>query len=296
MKIKELRKDHPRIYELAMLRQKEAGNGADDNIFLHTNKPNGGFEWESTVEGYDLWNSIDGYNFQTFYDKYPQITEIKKGDRFRCIEDFVMDSGETDFHKDLCYISPKDNHLINDHKENHRIVEESDLKHFIKLADATPIPIKPTAQKNWNPALFKPMTEEEIEGLKANYREFNEQPIPNIMKETVEQRTFISGSKRDNDDNKPLVNHLDPYLRLRFGYLLRAGARRYGKGNWKLGQDTDAALESLHRHLAKFELNLNNEVEQDEDHLMAILFNLQLIIKNEEKAGITVDQYYGTTK
>lgn len=109
-------------------------------------------------------------------------------------------------------------------------------------------------------------------------------------------RTFESGSVRDNDSDKPLVNHLDPYLRLRFGYLLRAGERKYGKGNWKLGQDNETALESLHRHLAKFELNLNDGVEQDEDHLSAVVFNIMLIMKNEEKAGIPVDHYYGTTK
>lgn len=109
-------------------------------------------------------------------------------------------------------------------------------------------------------------------------------------------RTFESGSVRDNDDDKPLVNHLDPYLRLRFGYLLRAGANKYSKGNWKLGQDTETALESLHRHLAKYELNLNSGIAQDEDHLSAVVFNVMLIMKNEEKAGIPVDHYYGTTK
>jgi hypothetical protein len=112
----------------------------------------------------------------------------------------------------------------------------------------------------------------------------------------LEHRTFESGSVRDNDDDKPLVNHLDPYLRLRFGYLLRAGARKYNKGNWKLGQDTETALESLHRHLAKYELNLNAGIEQDEDHLSSVVFNIMLIMKNEEKSGIPVDHYYGTTK
>ena len=221
MKIKDLHKDHPRIYELAMLRQKEAGNVEDDEMDLI--EADSAFMWYDTIEGDEFWAQTNRGNFQPFYDKYPHTNDLP---------------------------------LV-------------------------------------NPALFKPMTETEIEQLKDNYREFNEQPIPRIG---TEHRTFTTGSIRDNDDDKPLVNHLDPYLRLRFGYLLRAGANKYSKGNWKLGQDTETALESLHRHLAKFELNLNNEVEQDEDHLMAILFNLQLIIKNEEKAGIAVDQYYGTTK
>ena len=101
------------------------------------------------------------------------------------------------------------------------------------------------------------------------------------------QRTFESGSKRDDDTNKPLVNHLTAYVRLRFGYLLRIGANKYGKNNWQKGQPTEAALESLHRHLAKYELG-----DRSEDHLSAIIFNVQLIMKNEEEAGIKIDEYY----
>ena len=101
------------------------------------------------------------------------------------------------------------------------------------------------------------------------------------------KRIFESGSQRDDDTNKPLVNHLSAYVRLRFGYLLRMGANKYGKNNWQKGQPTEAALESLHRHLAKYELG-----DRSEDHLSAIIFNVQLIMKNEEEAGIKIDEYY----
>lgn len=120
--------------------------------------------------------------------------------------------------------------------------------------------------------------------------------MDNLSKPKGNTRVFETGSRRDDDSNKPLVNHLDAYVRLRFGYLLRQGAHKYDKGNWKKGQPTETALECLHRHLAKFELNLQNGIEQDEDHLAAIIFNVMLIMKNEEKEGITVDHYYGTLK
>jgi hypothetical protein len=106
------------------------------------------------------------------------------------------------------------------------------------------------------------------------------------------KRQFDTGSQRDDDTNKPLPSHLDAYVRLRFGYLLRQGANHYEKGNWRKGQPTETALESLHRHLAKFEINLYNGVDQDEDHLSAIIFNVMLIMKNEEREGILVDKYY----
>lgn len=115
----------------------------------------------------------------------------------------------------------------------------------------------------------------------------DEYPEPNESLKAGAKRVFESGSQRDDDSDKPLPNHLDPYLRLRFGYLLRMGGNRYGKGNWRLGQPTETALESLHRHLAKYELGC-----REEDHLSAIIFNVMLIMKNEEKDGISVDNYY----
>jgi hypothetical protein len=116
-----------------------------------------------------------------------------------------------------------------------------------------------------------------------------EEKKDNLIAEYVKQskRVFESGSQRDDDTNKPLVNHLDPYVRMRFGYLLRMGANKYEKNNWQKGQPDEAALESLHRHLAKYELG-----DRKEDHLSAIIFNVQLLMKNEQMAGINIDQFY----
>ena len=102
-----------------------------------------------------------------------------------------------------------------------------------------------------------------------------------------QSRVFESGSQRDDDKNKPLPNHLDPYLRLRFGYLLRMGANRYGKNNWQFGQPDESSLESIHRHLAKYEIG-----DRSEDHLSAIIFGIQLIMKNEQASGVAIDAYY----
>ena len=100
-------------------------------------------------------------------------------------------------------------------------------------------------------------------------------------------RVFESGSQRDSDENKPLPSHLDPYLRLRYGYLLRMGANKYEKNNWQKGQPDESSLESLHRHLAKYELG-----DRSEDHLSAIIFGIQLIMKNEQASGVAIDAYY----
>jgi hypothetical protein len=126
-----------------------------------------------------------------------------------------------------------------------------------------------------------------IPGIHYDYIEgkYTDNPIAEYVKQS--KRVFETGSQRDDDTNKPLVNHLDPYVRMRFGYLLRMGANKYEKNNWQKGQPDEAALESLHRHLAKYELG-----DRKEDHLSAIIFNVQLLMKNEQMAGINIDQFY----
>lgn len=125
-----------------------------------------------------------------------------------------------------------------------------------------------------------------IPGIHYDYVEEKGNSISDYVK-IENKRVFETGSQRDDDTNKPLVNHLDAYVRLRFGYLLRMGANKYEKNNWQKGQPTEVALESLHRHLAKYEMG-----DRSEDHLACIIFGIQLIMKNEEKEGINVDHYY----
>jgi hypothetical protein len=125
-----------------------------------------------------------------------------------------------------------------------------------------------------------------IPGIHYDYVEEKGNPISDYVK-IENKRVFETGSQRDDDTNKPLVNHLDAYVRLRFGYLLRMGANKYEKNNWQKGQPTEVALESLHRHLAKYEMG-----DRSEDHLACIIFGIQLIMKNEQKEGIKIDEYY----
>jgi hypothetical protein len=69
--------------------------------------------------------------------------------------------------------------------------------------------------------------------------------------------------------------------------MLRAGANKYGKNNWQLGQPDESSLESLHRHLAKYEMG-----DREEDHLSAIIFGVMLLMKNEQSRGVKEDAYY----
>ena len=100
-------------------------------------------------------------------------------------------------------------------------------------------------------------------------------------------RIFETGAKRDSDINKPYVHNLTGYLRLRFGYLTRTGAHKYGNGNFLKGFPKESAIQSLDRHWAKY-LNGDNS----EDHLSAMIFGIQLIMLEEQKEGLKEDHYF----
>jgi hypothetical protein len=100
-------------------------------------------------------------------------------------------------------------------------------------------------------------------------------------------RVFKSGAKRDSDDNKPYIHNLQGYTRLRFGYLTRMGADKYGDGNFLKGFPKEDSLSSLDRHLAKY---LNGD--RSEDHIAAIIFNAQLVMLEEKKEGMEADFYF----
>lgn len=100
-------------------------------------------------------------------------------------------------------------------------------------------------------------------------------------------REFTSGAVRDSSWGKPNVHDMQGYTLLRFGYHMEIGEQRYGESNYLKGIPTEVAKESLSRHYAKFMAGYI-----DEDHLSAMLFNIQLIMLNEQKEGISEDHYF----
>jgi hypothetical protein len=100
-------------------------------------------------------------------------------------------------------------------------------------------------------------------------------------------REFETGAKRDSDLYKPYCHNLQGYTRLRFGYLTRMGAHKYGDGNFLKGFPKEDALKSLDRHLAKY-----MDGDRSEDHLSSIIFNTQLIMLEEKKEGMQADFYF----
>lgn len=107
----------------------------------------------------------------------------------------------------------------------------------------------------------------------------------NILDEFV--RKFDTGAKRDGNITKPFIHTLLGYTRLRFGYHMNKGARKYGNFNFTKGIPTDCYLESLDRHLAMYMSG-----DRSEDHLSAIIFNAQGCMLNEEKEGMKANHFF----
>lgn len=105
-------------------------------------------------------------------------------------------------------------------------------------------------------------------------------------------RVFKSGAQRDANDSKPYVHNILGYTRLRYGYHSNMGSHKYGDGNFRKGIPTEAALESLDRHLAKYKYNIEKGLPQDEDHLSAMIFNIQLCMMNEDREGMKPDHFF----
>jgi len=100
-------------------------------------------------------------------------------------------------------------------------------------------------------------------------------------------REFTTGAKRDSSYGKPNCHDLQGYTLLRFGYHMELGEHNYGSSNFIKGIPDEVAKESLARHYAKLISGYT-----DEDHLSSILFNVQLLMLNEQRRGITEDHYY----
>ena len=59
---------------------------------------------------------------------------IKKGDKFNCIQDYVMDSGSTAFIKNKTYISTKDKCIKSELFEEHDMDDEKDFNLYFEVS------------------------------------------------------------------------------------------------------------------------------------------------------------------
>lgn len=97
------------------------------------------------------------------------------------------------------------------------------------------------------------------------------------VKDSGKRKAFSSGAVRDTSDGKPRPDLISPFALWRLGEHMRKGAVKYEARNYEAGMPFSTMVESWDRHALQWK-----KCERDEDHLSAVLFNVQAIIHFEE--------------
>lgn len=96
---------------------------------------------------------------------------------------------------------------------------------------------------------------------------------------------FKSGAIRDSQEGKEDYTETISWTAFkRYAQYMTEKKKKYGAGNFKKGIDIDSYEKSLCRHLQKYMANKyeHGDVEKEEMHLEAMLFNIFGIIHEEE--------------
>lgn len=96
---------------------------------------------------------------------------------------------------------------------------------------------------------------------------------------------FPTGAKRDSEGKEDFIETMSFLAERRYAQYMTSKAKTYGPGNWRKGIPIESYERSLRRHINKYLANKydNANIEPDEDHLSAALFNLLGIIHEEER-------------
>jgi len=105
-----------------------------------------------------------------------------------------------------------------------------------------------------------------------------------MVRDSGEYRSFPTGAVRDTAGNKPRPDLVSPLALMRVGRWMALGANKYGERNWELGMPFSVFYASAVRHLLKWAMGW-----RDEDHLAAVIFNVQAIIHFEELGRAELD-------
>ncbi len=97
------------------------------------------------------------------------------------------------------------------------------------------------------------------------------------IKDSGARQTFSSGAVRDTDTGKPSPDLISPFALWRLGHHLEKGAAKYARRNWEAGMEFSRLYRSAKRHMLQWAM-----CDRSEDHLSALMFNIQAIIHFEE--------------
>lgn len=109
-------------------------------------------------------------------------------------------------------------------------------------------------------------------------------PKTNEIKDSGERTQFDSGAVRDMHEGKGRFDLLPMCVLMRLARHYEAGAKKYTDRNWEKGIPAHSFADSAFRHLVKY-----MDGQNDEDHLIAAIWNLCGLAWTEEKRPEMMD-------
>lgn len=124
---------------------------------------------------------------------------------------------------------------------------------------------------------YRYITQEEINEPKQPWIVKDDFKDSFIVKDSGSRTEFSTGACRDCRSNKGRFDLIDPIMMRRLARLMEAGAEKYGDNNWRKGMPLHCYVDSALRHLYNY-----LDGEKAEDHLAAVIFNIQGLMYTEE--------------
>jgi hypothetical protein len=103
------------------------------------------------------------------------------------------------------------------------------------------------------------------------------------VKDSGERQEFSTGARRDTQTGKGRFDLLPPYALYRLARHYENGSFKYGDENWCRGIPLRRYLDSASRHLNKVLMGL-----QDEDHLIAIAWNILCLVETQKRIELGI--------
>lgn len=97
-----------------------------------------------------------------------------------------------------------------------------------------------------------------------------------VVKDSGERQEFETGAIRDMQAGKGRYDLIPPIMLKRLATHYEEGGRKYGDNNFRVGIPIKRYLDSAIRHIEKYRMGID-----DEDHIIAAIWNLSAIIETE---------------
>lgn len=102
-------------------------------------------------------------------------------------------------------------------------------------------------------------------------------PIDKPLKDSGSRTHFGTGAMRDIQADKPRTDLLNPMVQMRLAKHFGKGGAKYEDRNWEKGIPYSNYVASAQRHMNQWLMG-----ENDEDHLIAWLWNVYCLTATEE--------------